>query len=172
MKRHSSLAPLSRDHHHALVIARRLRKATDETAADEAQRLLEHWEAELRAHFLAEEEVLLPTYAAHGSPDHPLIARALLDHLLIRRDIARIARELALKRAELDLLHQLGARLQAHVRIEERQLFPLIERAIPEEELRPLGEALDEAERLAPLIVRARAAIGSSRGSSPWAERL
>ncbi|HEY5343288.1 MAG TPA: hypothetical protein VIJ66_06465 [Solirubrobacteraceae bacterium] len=31
MKRHPALVPLSRDHHHALVIARSLRHATAET---------------------------------------------------------------------------------------------------------------------------------------------
>ena len=31
MKRHPALVPLSREHHHALVIAQRLRRATVET---------------------------------------------------------------------------------------------------------------------------------------------
>jgi hypothetical protein len=34
MKRHPALAPLSRHHHHALVIAQRLRRATTQTAPD------------------------------------------------------------------------------------------------------------------------------------------
>lgn len=145
MKRHQSLAALSRDHHHALVVARRLRQATPATAAEEARRLLEHWNDEERSHFLLEEEVLLPAYAVHASPDHPAIVRMLLDHVLIRRDVAGIAHG-----APLEALHQLGARLDAHVRLEEREVFPLIESAIPEQELLALGGLLAEAEQRTP----------------------
>ena len=91
MKRHPALAPLSRDHHHALVIARRLRRAGPEQAADAAAAFLEHWEAEERLHFRLEEEVLLPAYAAYGDLDHPAVVRTLLDHVLIRRDAERLA---------------------------------------------------------------------------------
>jgi hypothetical protein len=68
MKRHPALVPLSRDHHHALVIARRLRQATEQTADDAARAFLAHWHDEERHHFRLEEEVLLPAYAARGAP--------------------------------------------------------------------------------------------------------
>jgi hypothetical protein len=85
MKRHPALAPLSRDHHHALVIAQRLRRATTQTAPDIAGAFLAHWNAEQKLHFRLEEQLLLPAYAAYGQPDHPAIIRMLLDHMLIRR---------------------------------------------------------------------------------------
>lgn len=66
MKRHPALVPLSRDHHHALVIAQRLRRATVETATEVARAFLSHWDAEEKLHFRLEEELLLPAYAAHG----------------------------------------------------------------------------------------------------------
>jgi hemerythrin-like domain-containing protein len=137
MKRHPALAPLSRDHHHALVMARRLRRAGEDDAADVAQAFLEHWEAEERLHFRVEEEVLLPTYAAYGDPDHPAVVRTLLDHILIRRDAAELAAG-----ARPALLHELGARLAEHVRLEENELFPLVERTVPEPALTALGERL------------------------------
>jgi hemerythrin-like domain-containing protein len=139
MKRHPALVPLSRDHHHALVLARSLRRATAENATETARAFLEHWDAEEKLHFRVEEEILLPAYAAHGEPDHPAIIRMLLDHIIIRRDAAKLAAA-----PPLELLHDLGALLAEHVGLEEQQVFPLIEAAIPEPELQSLGERLRE----------------------------
>jgi hemerythrin-like domain-containing protein len=141
MKRHPALAPLSRDHHHALVLARRLRRAGAADSREAAQAFLEHWSEEERLHFRLEEEVLLPAYAAHGDPDHPAVIRTLLDHIRIRRDVERLAAG-----ADLELLHELGARLADHVKLEEQELFPLIERTMPESALAALGERLSAAE--------------------------
>ena len=137
MKRHPALVPLSRDHHHALVIAQRLRRATVETATEAARAFLSHWDAEEKLHFRLEEELLLPAYAAHGEPDHPAIIRMLLDHITIRRDAALLA-----GMPPLELLHDLGARLADHVALEEHEVFPLIEATIPETELQALANRL------------------------------
>jgi hypothetical protein len=126
MKRHPALVPLSRDHHHALVIARLMRRASTRTAPEAARAFLAHWEAAETLHFRLEEELLLPAYAAHGEPDHPAIVRTLVDHMLIRRDAAQLAAT-----PPLELLHDLGTRLADHVRFEEHELFTLIETAIP-----------------------------------------
>jgi hemerythrin-like domain-containing protein len=140
MKRHPALVPLSRDHHHALVIARRLRQATAADAADSTRAFLVHWEEEEQAHFRLEEEILLPAYAARGDVGHPAIARALLDHVMVRRDVLRLA-----EAPPLEVVHELGARLAAHVEFEEHELFPLIERTLSEPDLAALGERLRRA---------------------------
>ena len=140
MKRHPALVPLSRDHHHVLVIARRLRHATTQNAAETARAFLAHWDAEEKQHFRLEEELLLPAYAAHGEPRHPAVIRTLLDDMLIRSDADRLAAT-----PSLEQLHELGARLAAHVQLEEHELFPLIEATIPDAELKALGDRLREA---------------------------
>lgn len=137
MKRHPSLVSLSHDHHHALMAAMGLRRATKETATEAAAAFLQQWETEERLHFRLEEEVLLPAYAEHSDLDDPVVARVLLDHVLIRRDAARVA-----DAPTLELLHALGERLTAHVKLEEQQLFPLIESRLPEPALIALGERL------------------------------
>ncbi|HEX5309071.1 MAG TPA: hemerythrin domain-containing protein [Solirubrobacteraceae bacterium] len=137
MKRHPALAPLSRDHHHALVIAKRLREATPQTMIETARAFLEHWEAEEKLHFRIEEELLLPAYAAHGDPDHPAVVRVLVDHMLIRRDAQRLA-----VGAPLQTLRDLGERLADHVSLEEHQLFPLIEATLAESDLKTLGDRI------------------------------
>jgi hemerythrin-like domain-containing protein len=137
VKRHPALIPLSRDHHQVLVIAQRLSRATAESAAETAQAFLSHWQAEERWHFRLEEELLLPAYAAAGKPDHPAIIRMLCDHMLIRRDAARVA-----DAPSLELLHDLGALLASHVRLEEQEIFPLIEATLPESDLQTLGRRI------------------------------
>lgn len=137
MKRPEALAALSRDHHHALVIAQRLKRATETTAADASQAFLEYWRADGQRHFREEEDILLPTYAGYGDPEMPVVARVLIDHVRIRRLAHEITSD-----APPAALHVLGEQLAAHVRREERDLFPLIERALPDEELERLVRLL------------------------------
>ena len=144
MKRDPALASLSRDHHQALFVAQRLRKATAETAADGRGRFLEFWRGHGEDHFRLEEDVLLPAYAPYGDAHHPLVARALCDHVEIRGRAAAVAGQEAVTP---EALQQLGTRMAEHVRLEERELFPLIEAALPQDRLAAVGAALDEAER-------------------------
>jgi len=132
VKRHQALEALSRDHHHALVVARRLTRADSEASEAAARAFLAFWRCEGQAHFRLEEEVLLPAYAAHGDPNHPVVLQTLVDHMVIRRDALSIAEGPA-----VEVLIALGVQLAAHVRLEERQLFPLIERAMPDDAFVP-----------------------------------
>lgn len=140
MKRHPALAPLSRDHQHALAIAQRLRRATPESAEQAVAGFLTAWELEEKLHFRIEEEVLLPAYAAHGDAGHPVILRVLVDHLSIRCFAELLATEVSLQ-----TLHALGERLASHVRLEERELFPLIEESLGDADMTLLGDRLLEA---------------------------
>ena len=138
MKRHEALAALSRDHHHALVVAQRLKRANETAAAEAREAFLEYWRADGQRHFREEEDILLPAYAGFGDPEAPVLARVLVDHVRIRR----LAHEVASARPSLDTLHILGEQLSAHVRREERELFPLIEQVLPEHELTRLVKVL------------------------------
>src|SRR5215217_8120341 len=84
MKRSAALASLSRDHHQALVVAQRLRRATDATATEARAAFLDYWTEHGRLHFRLEEELLFPAYAGHGDPHDPLVLRALGEHAMIR----------------------------------------------------------------------------------------
>ena len=130
MKRSDALQPLSRDHHQALAVALTLRRADAETAPAAAGAFLE--------------EILLPAYAAHADAGHPLVVRVLIDHVEIRERAQRI------ERGEPDAapgeLNELGERLAEHVRIEERELFPLIEAALPADAAASLAAALAHPE--------------------------
>lgn len=141
MKRHPSLQQLSRDHHHALVVAQALKRAKPETAAAAREGFLDYWTADGREHFREEEEILLPTFAGFANPDQPVVARVLIEHVLIRH----LADDVAADSPPLECLHRLGTELEHHIRREERELFPLIEQALPEAELARLAALLARA---------------------------
>jgi Hemerythrin HHE cation binding domain len=144
MKRDPALVSLSHDHHQALFVARALRRATAATSTDARAAFLAYWDGHGRTHFRLEEEILLPAYAGHGDPHHPLVARALCEHVAIRHRADETARTLAPSTVGL---RELGSRVAEHVRFEERELFPLIERALPPAALSAVATALAQAER-------------------------
>jgi hemerythrin-like domain-containing protein len=143
VKRSEALRSLSRDHHQALAVAQRISRADD--AAEAAALFLNYWCDHGQRHFrVEEEEVLLPTWALLGAVDYPTSARMVREHLDIRAKALRVAEDPSLER-----LHELGRRLASHVRFEERQLFPLIEADLEEEEIERLADAMAEAEKQA-----------------------
>jgi hemerythrin-like domain-containing protein len=143
VKRSDALKALSRQHHQGLVVAMRLKRATMDTAPEAREAFLDFWASEGQGHFRAEEEVLLPAYAGHAPPDHEAVVRVLVEHVDLRRRSAQLAQEGDPTPEEL---RALGERLEGHIRHEERVLFPLIEDALPEDELERLVAALEEAE--------------------------
>lgn len=138
MKRHPALEQLSRDHHHALVAAQRLRRTQESTSHAARAGFLDYWRAEGKHHFREEEETLFPTLAQFADPYQPLVARVLVDHVRIRRLAEDLDYEFS-----LDTAHTLGAELEQHIRREERDLFPLIEQVVPEHELVRLSSLLE-----------------------------
>jgi iron-sulfur cluster repair protein YtfE (RIC family) len=140
MKRSAALTPLSHDHHRALFVALQLKRAEPDTAASARRAFLRFFEREGARHFRAEEEVLLPAYARHCAPDQPAVVRVLVEHVDLRRRADDLAGNAGAQTAEL---RELGERLESHIRHEERVLFPMIEEALPVEELEHLAAAVE-----------------------------
>jgi hemerythrin-like domain-containing protein len=127
----------------ALFAALRLRRADDESAAGAVEGFLDFWEGHGQRHFEIEERVLLPRFALEGGdPRHRLVARVLTDHVEIRARARALVAD-----SPLTDLHELSERLTAHVRLEEDELFPLIERSLDPGALSRLGEEIAAAER-------------------------
>jgi hypothetical protein len=66
---------------------------TAETSGEARAALLAYWDHHGRTHFRREEEVLLPAYAGHGDPYHPLVARALCYQVATRHRIDMLTRD-------------------------------------------------------------------------------
>jgi hemerythrin-like domain-containing protein len=143
MKRSEALQALSHQHHQGLFAALQLKRASPETAAEARRVFLDFYEREGARHFRAEEELLLPAYARHTEFDRPEIVRVLTEHV----DLRRRGQDLeAGADAEPAALCELGERLERHIRFEERELFPMIEAALPDDELERLGAAFARAD--------------------------
>jgi len=144
MKRDPRLQDLSRDHHHALVLARQARvaaKGTDDEVRAQlaaAQTKLEH---ELAPHFAVEEELLLPALEAAGCAQ--LVARTRSDH-------RRLEELLETPADEREHLRRFGELLRDHVRFEENELFPAAEERLDPATLAAVAQAsaaLESAQR-------------------------
>jgi hemerythrin-like domain-containing protein len=132
VKRHPALVTLSQDHHHGLVQAKRLRagaEAGDARAA--ARNFLRFFEGETVRHFREEEEQLFPLLADLGEAREPLV-HVLLEHQRLHALAGRLAAQVEAGAPAAELMVELGEVLERHVRYEERQLFPLIERLLPD----------------------------------------
>jgi hemerythrin-like domain-containing protein len=145
MKRHSALIPLSRDHHDGLVQAVRLRRAAANGDASArlaaAREFVEFFRKEERVHLRDEEEELFPLFLRHvPSPPAPL-REARVHHVQLEGLARTLEIAVAAGIADRETLAAAGELLDAHIRLEERQLFPLIEELVPEDELRRLGLA-------------------------------
>jgi hypothetical protein len=147
MKRHRALIPLSHDHHQALVAARRLRRAADaeEDPADAVAAFVRFFRTSSVPHFREEEETIFPLVIDNHEA-RPLVVQALLDH----QQLHALTAMLETADDVGATMHELGQLLEAHVRFEERTLFPLVERLV--------GDSLDDA-------------VGGTAGGGPlWGE--
>jgi hemerythrin-like domain-containing protein len=125
---------LSHDHHVALEHALRLRRSSEGDAAAVVARFLAFLVDEGRAHFAQEEELLVPAV-----PDEHagLVRRLYAEHEEILRRAAALG-----ARPEVGAARELGELLGRHVRFEERELFPLLERRLSASRLLEIGRDL------------------------------
>jgi len=134
MPRNPSLIPLSHDHHHGLVVALRLKKGGPASPNDswlegtdkQAPQLLEFADNELLNHFQLEEEHVFPVLLGLGIDEISTLTHELLgEHQAMRASLDAIRQS-----SDPAILKHFGELLEAHIRKEERNLFPLIEREI------------------------------------------
>ena len=151
MKRHPSLHPLSRHHHFALIQALEMRRAAealpekrDAAVQRQAEKFIAFWRNTGIVHFREEEEVLLPAYARLARLDQDAeVMRLLADHAEIRAAVQDFEQQRAKKLPiEAKAMAHLAKLLYDHVRLEENEVFPRIERALGEENLNAMGRGL------------------------------
>jgi mannose-6-phosphate isomerase-like protein (cupin superfamily) len=131
MKRHPALVPLSHDHHHSLVQARRLRTGAGGPDSEAvAAAFVGFFSQESVRHFRDEEELFFPALVESDEAREPLI-RALLEHQRLHALVGRLAGQLEGRAADPMLMRELAELLEEHIRFEERQLFPLLEQVMP-----------------------------------------
>ncbi len=110
----------------------------------QAEKFVRFWHKTGQVHFREEEEVLLPAYARHTRIDSDAeVMRMLADHAEIRAAVQDFEHRLAANTAsEPETMAHLAKLLHDHVRLEENELFPRIEKALGEDDLNAMGRRL------------------------------
>lgn len=137
MKRNQNLIELSKDHHHGLLLGWKIKQGFKyEVAADEVRKYILHFAEEaLFPHFDEEEQQVL----VHLSADNEYHKRTLAEHLEIK-DLLQVIRLQDV--VDQALLLVFANKLEAHIRFEERELFPYLEATLSGEQLDEIGELI------------------------------
>ncbi len=138
MKRVDALIPLSHEHHAGLVISNRINRLKSDAEAE----IKDYWlakreiiKADMIAHFEKEERYLLPLMSA---------SNAVFSERLLQEHKALLA---CLESDSATSAIQFAEQLKAHIRFEERELFPWLEKHISSEMLAGISGLLNEGGR-------------------------
>jgi hemerythrin-like domain-containing protein len=129
-KRHDSLIPLTHDHHHALAQARRLLLGAEGSPEDRtiaAKGFVAFFETDTLTHFREEEETVFPLVVTQPSAE-PILARAMIDHLRLHALVHDLKETLDTGAPSGRTLRRIADLLEKHIRFEEKEVFPMIER--------------------------------------------
>jgi hemerythrin-like domain-containing protein len=74
------------------------------------------------------------------------VVEMLEDHARIRGLVMRLSDEVAGGNVRPETLSEIGDRLEAHIRLEERVIFPMVEESLPEAGLTELAARLEVKE--------------------------
>lgn len=141
IKRSKHILQLSKDHHFTLLFCWKLRQGLKwELDTERIKSYVQYfWEKDMRQHFREEEEVLF----APVKDDK--VQKAINDHRQIEKlveSLNTLTRDEALKQ-----LRALADTVDAHIRYEERQLFPHLEKVLTEAQLESVGARLKKHTR-------------------------
>lgn len=125
-KRHKALQPLSREHHHGLLLSWKIRTGFNKNISPERIKSYADWffKNHLIPHFEVEESHIFPILDANNE----LVKRALAEH----RRLNRLFTE---NEDDVKALMKIEEELEQHIRFEERVLFPEIQKVATEEQM-------------------------------------
>jgi hypothetical protein len=134
MRRDVRLRELSRDHHHALVLARFIQAmcVRDCLEEDAVAIVRERFASEIVPHFLVE-EMLLSAVEGLGADD--LVERTRAEHATMLRLLEHAGT------TDPSPLRELAQLLVEHVRFEERELYPACEERLDDDVLDRIARA-------------------------------
>lgn len=134
LKRHIALQPLSREHHFALLLCWKIRRGLElEVSLDRISKyVVNMYNHQLSQHFDIEENFVFPIV----DKEHPGVNRAIYDHRTLKRLIL-------MEEHSSKVLNRIEELLEAHIRFEERTLFPEIQQMASEEQWKIITAAHD-----------------------------
>ena len=135
IKRNEFLKPISREHHHGLLLCWKIRNGLKKNVATERIKKYVDWffEHHLVPHFEIEENYIFPILGN----EHELVKKALSEH----RRLTRLYNSQTEVLKNLNLFEE---ELEAHIRFEERILFNEIQAVASEAQLEFIKESHSE----------------------------
>lgn len=137
LKRNANLVWLSRDHHDGLLIGWKVHRgfALGRPLAVMSEFITQQFAHHLEPHFIEEEQWLFAKLDVHDD----LRKEAEAQHSSLRQIVAGLS-----SNTSEALVNKFIDALDAHIRFEERELFPHIEQQLGEEALASIGEELSK----------------------------
>jgi len=140
IKRNKNIQVLSREHHHGLLLCWKIKEG--KKRAVDPRRIVAYinffWDNHLKNHFKEEEDLLFSLV------EDNLCTIGFSQHKNIRSLLERV-------NESPDNLDAFIEHLEAHIRFEERELFPHLEQILTDQQLLEIGSAL-EASHEVPFI--------------------
>ncbi|AUC81171.1 hemerythrin domain-containing protein [Lacinutrix sp. Bg11-31] len=130
-KRHKALQPLSREHHHGLLLSWKIRSGFSKNIEPKRMRIYADWffKTHLIPHFKMEETHIFTIL----ENDNELVKKALADHRRLKRLFAETE-------DDAKTLSKIEEELEQHIRFEERILFPEIQKVATEAQMLQIEE--------------------------------
>ena len=147
-KRHPSLIPLSREHHHGLLLAFRIKHGLPKTRRpydspqEQAADTMHFFKSGLAPHFAAEADILFPAIRVMQPQASALLDRLLEEHAALRELVHQLGQQPPDGPRLTALLASFGTLLERHIRCEERELFPVYEAHVSEAEATRIEHAI------------------------------
>lgn len=134
IKRHEALKPLSRDHHHGLLLCWKIREGLKRKVSNERIKKYNDFffTSQLRPHFRFEEREIFPLLGEN----HPLKTRAINEHHRLE--------SLFKEEASEETFNSIEKELNRHIRFEERELFRELQETVSEEKLQNITNKEEE----------------------------
>ncbi len=143
MKRIEQLQNLSREHHQSLTLAQKAIKASEtknvEAISQLCKEIVDDYPDVWKTHFKIEEDSIFQLFISSEGTK--------LSEIKAYAEVSRLCRLLTqehrtmdhyyeqMKKGDYEILGEFGALLKKHTRMEERELFPLLEDVMSTEEL-------------------------------------
>jgi hemerythrin-like domain-containing protein len=138
IKRNQHIMRLSKDHHFSLLFCWKVRQGLKhETQTERIIKYVQYfWKHHLEPHFREEETILFSPLKDEW------VQKAINDHKQIRKQLNQLpANSVDDTKKQLKDWANL---IDDHVRYEERELFPHLEKRLSEDQLEKIGKQLDE----------------------------
>ena len=134
LKRHKSLQPISREHHHGLLLAWKIREGFKlEITVHRMKDYVDwFWKHHLQDHFAFEEQYIFPILGM----DDELVIRAMKEH-------EQLENLFHSKEKLKQTLLQIEKMIVSHIRFEERKLFEQVQKIATEQQMQFIEENHD-----------------------------